>query len=106
MADASEMSSNMRARQIVDSDLEDVVDLLTTGFGPSRTRQYWRTGLGRLAVRPNPTGTPRYGYLLERSGVALGVILLLHSRIRADGAWVTRCNLSSWYVAPELRASG
>jgi hypothetical protein len=94
----------VRARQIADSDVEPVVDLLTKGFAPRRTRHYWRQGIDRIAALARPEGTPKFGYLMESGGVPVGVILLIHARVRNGDAWTTRCNVSSWYVEPAFRS--
>jgi len=93
----------VRARQISDADLGAVVDLLTRGFAPRRTRQYWQQGLDRMAMRPPLEGVPRFGYLMESAGVPVGAILLIHSAVRSGTTWSIRCNVSSWYVEPAFR---
>ena len=57
-----------------------------------------------LSQRPLLDGCPRYGYMLESGGRAVGVILLLFSKARRSGD--IRCNGSSWYVAPAFRGAG
>ena len=94
--------SKIQCREMVESDIEAIADLLTRGF-PGRTRGYWMRGLRRQSERPVPPGHPRYGYLLENNNAPVGVLLLLYtSRIDA-GQSTIRCNLSSWYVEPEFR---
>src|SRR3954454_16603211 len=93
----------IRSRQIQDSDVDGVVNLLTKGF-EIRASDYWRRGLEKLAAHPTPAGFPKYGYLLEDSGVPVGLILLIFSLMPGDGASRTRCNVSSWYVEPRYRA--
>lgn len=91
----------VRCREIVESDIEPVADLLTRGFS-GRTHDYWRCGLQRQRVRNIPADCPRYGYLLEAEGRPVGVLLLIYAERRA-GEPVLRCNVSSWYVDPEFR---
>jgi hypothetical protein len=93
----------VRSRQINDSDVDGVADLLTRGFRV-RSRDYWQRALAKLGSHPTPAGLPRYGYLLESGGVPVGVILLIFSSIPANDAATTRCNVSSWYVEPEFRS--
>lgn len=76
-----------------------MADLLTRGF-PARPRKYWTTALERLAARGAPKGCPRFGYLLEDGAVVVGALLLIFS----ERGGQVRCNISSWYVAPEHRA--
>jgi len=89
----------VRCRQIGLADLEAVADLLTRGF-PARPRKYWTTALARLQARGAPEGCPQFGYLLEAEGHVVGALLLIFSERNGQ----LRCNLSSWYVAPEHRA--
>jgi hypothetical protein len=100
----SQMSpSTVRCRQINDSDVDGVADLLTKGFRV-RSSDYWRRALAKLGSHPTPDGLPKYGYLLESGGVPVGVILLIFSSIPASDAVTMRCNVSSWYVDPEFRS--
>jgi hypothetical protein len=93
----------VRARQIGDADIEAVVELLTRGFAPRRTREYWQQGLDRMAARPPLEGAPKFGYLMESAGVPVGAILLIHAAMRTGTSWSIRCNVSSWYVEPAFR---
>jgi hypothetical protein len=95
-------AQQVRCREISDTDIDAIADLLTRGF-VYRLREYWMRGLRRQAAREVPQGYPRLGYLLDNDGVAVGVLLLLYTS-RIDGGEATiRCNLSSWYVDPAFR---
>ena len=98
-------SARIRCRRIEDRDVDAIVDLLTRGFQPRRTRQFWQNVMERLRNRSTPAELPRYGYLLENDGRFVGVILQIFSRVTApDGAGtITRCNVSSWFVEPGFR---
>ena len=98
-------SAALRIRQIVDADLPAVATLLMSGFR-LRSARYWMRGLRRQVDRPQPEGTPRYGYLLESAGRPVGVILLFFSSLPSGENSFLRCNLSSWFVMPEFRALG
>jgi hypothetical protein len=88
----------VQIREIENSDLETVLDLLAEGF-PRRSRAYWRFGLDHLRRRPKIGKFPRYGYLLDAHGPQ-GLILLITS----EGPGLeSRSNLSSWYVRPSHR---
>jgi hypothetical protein len=91
-----------RVREILESDLDAIGDLLTRGFVHSR-REYWRRGLQRQARRFLPSGAPRYGYLIESLGVPVGCLLLVYSTKVIDDETAIFCNLSSWYVDPAFR---
>ena len=97
------MQPRVRCRQIGDDDLDAVVALLRRGFA-GRSQHYWMAGFERLKARVLPPGAPRYGFMLESEGRAVGVILLLFITIDSAGETRTRCNLSSWYVDPAFRA--
>lgn len=94
---------NIRCREVAESDLEAVADLLTRGF-PGRQRAYWLQGLRRQSERPLPAGCPRYGYLLEHDGMPVGVLLLLYTANGQGGEAAIRCNVFSWYVDPPFRS--
>jgi hypothetical protein len=89
-------------RQIVGADVPAVAALLARGF-PSRSRQFWEHGLHQLGRLQPPPGLPQYGYLLESEGRVVGTLLLIFSKMRAGAEFVTRCNVSSWYVEPAFR---
>jgi hypothetical protein len=96
------VAQQIRCREISEADIDAVADLLTRGFD-GRSRRYWIQGLRRQATRDVPDGYPRFGYMLDRDGLPVGVLLLLYTS-RTDGAEVIiRCNLSSWYFEPEFR---
>jgi hypothetical protein len=96
------VTAKLRCREICATDLDSVADLLTRGFA-GRSRDYWIQGLRRQAAREVPNGYPRFGYMLDHDGRAVGVLLLLYTA-RSDGADIAiQCNLSSWYVEPAFR---
>jgi hypothetical protein len=88
----------VRCRQIRQSDLDAVADLLARGF-PAKPRKYWTSALDRLAARGAPEGCPPFGYLLEAEGAVVGALLLIF----AETGGAVRCNVSSWYVEPAHR---
>jgi len=92
----------LRCRQIDEADIAAVAALLKRGF-PNRSQHFWRNALQRLSHREPPPTFPKYGYLLESGEVPVGAILMICSTLRQGDRVATRCNLSSWYVAPEFR---
>ena len=94
--------SAARCRQIVDFDVNNIVELLEKCF-PKRSRHYWLPMLERLAKHPTPAGMPKYGYLIERDGTPVSVVLLISSRTQEDNAFAIRCNLSSWCAELNFR---
>jgi hypothetical protein len=91
-----------RFREIQQSDVEAIADLLTRGF-VHRSRDYWMLGLRRQGARSLPPDAPRYGYLMESDGKPVGCLLLIYSTRTIDGQATISCNVSSWYVDPEFR---
>jgi hypothetical protein len=91
-----------RFREIEESDVEAIADLLTRGF-VHRSREYWMLGLRRQGARSLPPDAPRYGYLMESNGKPVGCLLLIYSTKTIDGTTTICCNNSSWYVDPEFR---
>jgi hypothetical protein len=96
------IAPKIRCREISETDIDAVADLLTRGFY-GRSRDYWMQGLDRQAARDVPAGYPRFGYMIDNNGTPAGVLLLLYTA-RYDGAETAiTCNLSSWYVEPAFR---
>jgi hypothetical protein len=90
----------MGIREITEEDLPDVLALLAEGF-PRRRPAYWRRGLQNMCLLPEVPGYPKYGYLLEESDTAEGVILLLSTLVNNTSV---RSNNSCWYVREGYRA--
>jgi hypothetical protein len=103
MVQSRHLPANIRARQITEADFDAVVDLLTRGFA-ARGRRYWERALAKLKSHPTPCDLPKYGYLLDSDGTAVGIVLRIFSTVPAAGGSRLRCNLSSWYVEPEFRS--
>jgi hypothetical protein len=99
----------IRCRRIEDADADNVVALLTRGFASRRPRRFWEHVIEVLATRSAPPDAPRYGYLLENDGAAVGAILQIFSTPQGDISAGTgekapmRCNVSSWCVDPAFR---
>jgi len=92
-------------REIQGGDLEAVAAVLSRGF-PGRPHDYWLRGLNREKVRAIPYGFPRYGYMLESNGRAVGAILVLYSLTTQGGQPAVICNVGSWYVDSAFRGQG
>ena len=80
-----------RFREIQESDIEAIADLLTRGF-VHRSHDYWMLGLRRQRERLLPPDAPRFGYLLENDGKPVGCLLLIYSTKLIDGKTVVCCN--------------
>jgi len=85
-------------------DIVRVADLMTAAFCWPRER--WLDALTAMRDRESPAGYPRFGYVLEHEGVVAGVILTIFAAVWSEGIETVRCNVSSWYVTPELRGFG
>jgi hypothetical protein len=96
------LKSGIRCREIAETDIDAVAELLTRGF-VGRSRDYWIQGLRRQAARDVPDGYPRFGYMLDHDGAPVGVLLLLYTSRTVDGETTVYCNLSSWYVEQAFR---
>ena len=97
--DGDAAESSIQVRELLESDSDAIVGLLTRGFW-DRSPKYWRRALQCLRDRALPGDYPRFGYGLTDSGVLVGVLLLIFSR--ADDGSI-RANVSSWYVEPRNR---
>jgi hypothetical protein len=104
MLDSPPTAQRLRFRQISDSDVNDVVELLTRAFAPRRSRLFWQGVMARLAAHAMPPGAPRYGYMLDDGSGPVGVILMISSTMPADDGARVRSNASSWYVEPAFRS--
>ncbi|HLH97778.1 MAG TPA: hypothetical protein VKW08_21925 [Xanthobacteraceae bacterium] len=97
------LNARVRCRRIEDADAGRIIDLLARGFARRRPRPFWERVIACLATRTKPADTPRYGYLMEHDGKAVGAILQIFATLPAGGRDVTRCNVSSWFVEPAFR---
>jgi hypothetical protein len=95
-------TSRLRSRRIEDCDFDSVAALLARGFGGRRKPSFWAGVFERLRGREVPAELPKYGYMLETNGTAVGAILQIFSQPKA-GNGTARCCVSSWYVEPEFR---
>ncbi|HEY5346579.1 MAG TPA: hypothetical protein VIJ72_00185 [Rhizomicrobium sp.] len=103
MSSPQAQPQRVRCRQIAPADFEALAGLLARGF-PRSTPGYWIRGFARMAALPEIEGVPRFGYLLENDGVAVGAILLIFAMSGGGETAHIRANLSSWYVEPEFRS--
>jgi hypothetical protein len=100
---AAAMRSTVRCREIDETDLGEVTDLLARGFGLAAPRRHWVRALSRMGARDVPGGCPRFGYVLDDNGILVGVILTLFSAVEHRGTRSLRCGLAGWYVEPAFR---
>ena len=101
--DPSCQPATLSIREIADTDIGPVINLLTRGFPHPRSR--WEVRLERLRTRSAPPDMPRYGYVLETDGRPVGVLLLISSLRTIGNRQELFSNLSSWYVEPDYRGN-
>jgi hypothetical protein len=83
---------------IHDGDDGEALATLSRGF-PSRSREFWQSGLARQAKYQDTVASGPLGYLLRVAGAPAGIILTMRShRPGPHGSARTVLNLSSWYV--------
>jgi hypothetical protein len=95
--------SEIKFREIADADMASIVALLSRGF-PNPRPGLWLHAVAQLIKHEQPPGLPKYGYVMERHDVVVGVILTIFSRVRTGNAFAVRCNPCAWYVDPPFRA--
>jgi hypothetical protein len=101
MLESPETLPRVKFRQIEDADVNDVVEVLTRGFAPRRSRAFWQEAMARLAAHATPAGAPRYGYMLEDGSRPVGVVLLISATMPTGEV---RGNPTSWCVEPSFRS--
>lgn len=92
----------VRCREITPDDHEAIIDLLTKGFW-RLPREHWARVMRVLATHHSPEGYPRYGYMLENDGTAVGVLLTIFTSRVIDNVTHIWCNETSYYVEPPFR---
>jgi hypothetical protein len=98
-------SQKIRCRQIRDSDISEVAELLSRGF-PGRASDFWRSGLVKLSERASISDYPKLGHLLLVDERIVGAVLTIYAHGEEGGKTYPRCNVSSWFVEPEFSSYG
>jgi hypothetical protein len=93
----------VRCREVSAADEDAVISLLVRMF-QRHDREFWIRGLRRIKAYGVVPGYPQYGYLLERSGSVVGVLLLIFRSMIVDDEIQVSCNVSSWCVEPDARS--
>src|SRR5215469_4818341 len=92
----------IRIRQIRDTDVPEIVNLLGRGY-PRHPPQIWEHVFACLSRRSVPADHPRFGYVIESDGKLVGVLILIFSTIWQNGVAKIRCNGLGLYVDPPFR---
>ena len=87
---------------ITDADIPAVAEFLHFGMGSEVPAADWR----RAIPPPWDVEQPNHGYLLRENGRVVGAYLAVYSERMIDGRPRRICNLGTWCVAEEHRASG
>jgi hypothetical protein len=87
---------------ITDADIQAVAEFMRNDMGSGVSAADWR----RAMTPPWDVEQPNHGYLLRANGRVVGAYLALYSERMIDGRPRRICNLGSWCVADEHRASG
>jgi hypothetical protein len=87
---------------ISDADIQAVGEFLHRDMGSGVSAAYWH----RAMTPPWDVEQPNHGYLLRENGRVVGAYLALYSERVIDGRPRRICNLGTWCVADEHRASG
>jgi hypothetical protein len=103
MVNVGSSSRRVLCREIEETDIHQLVDLLTKALPHVPNRDNWTQTFQCLSKHRTPPGFPKYGYLLECKDALVGVILLIYSSISFNGESQIRCNESSWCVEPAFR---
>ncbi len=98
----SSPAPNVRCREIVAADYDELLVVLVKGF-PEWSREHCIRALERLAGHASPPGFPKYGYVLTADGTIVGVVLTVISSMTVDGQDRVRINVANWYVDPAFR---
>ncbi len=85
------LAKKPRIREIRESDLDAIADLLTRGF-VHRNRDYWGARPAAPGhAGPRPPDTPCYGYVLDNEGTSAGCLLTIYSSKIIDGEAAICC---------------
>jgi hypothetical protein len=100
----SSLKPRIRCREIGLADLEQVIDFVSSAYRVKR--DVWVRRIKRLTDHSPPIGYPKYGFMLECEGRAVGTIFTMFSSIVENGSAKIRCYLITWYVDPLYRNFG
>jgi hypothetical protein len=90
-------------REIEPADFESLSELLSSGYD-STNCAFWMGRFKRLTMHTPPPGYPKFGFVLERGGAPVGVIISIYSAITISNVRKIRCYFTNWYVKAEFRS--
>jgi len=94
--------SSVEVKPITDSDIEAVAEFLRNDMGSGVPAADWQ----RAMAPPWDVEQPNHGYLMRENGRVVGAYLALYSERMIDGRLRRICNLGTWCVKEEHRATG
>lgn len=94
--------SAAQVEPITDADIRTVAEFLRLGMSSTLSVADWQ----RAMIAPWDVEQPNHGYLLRENGRVVGAYLALYSERMIDGRPRRICNLGTWCVADEHRATG
>lgn len=92
----------VQVEPITDADIRTVAEFLRRGMNSTLSEADWQ----RAMIAPWDVEQPNHGYLLRQNGSVVGAYLALYSERVIDGRPRRICNLGTWCVADEHRATG
>ena len=92
----------VKVEPITDSDVRTVAEFLHREMSSALSESDWH----RAMTAPWDAEQPNHGYLLRENGRVVGAYLALYSERMIDGRLRRICNLGTWCVADEHRATG
>jgi hypothetical protein len=93
---------SVEVKPITDADIQPVAEFLRNDMGSGVSAADWR----RAMSPPWDFEQPNHGYLMRENGRVVGAYLALYSERMIDGRLQRICNLGTWCVKDEHRASG
>jgi hypothetical protein len=93
---------SVEVKPITDADIQAVAEFLRDDMGSGVSAADWQ----RAMTPPWDVEQPNHGYLLRENGRVVGAYLALYSERMIDGQPRRICNLGTWCVADEHRATG
>jgi hypothetical protein len=92
----------VHCREINAADEDGVVSLLARR-SRRHNRDFWIRAFRSIKAHGVVPGYPEYGYLLDRDGTVVGVLLLIFRSKIVSGEVRVSCNVSRWRVEPDAR---
>jgi hypothetical protein len=93
---------SVEVKPITDADIQAVAEFLRNDMGSGVPAADWQ----RAMTPPWDVEQPNHGYLMRENGRVVGAYLALYSERMIDGRPRRICNLGTWCVKDEHRASG